>query len=239
MKTKLLPALFLALVITNIANATTHTVVAGDTLAIIAQRHGVTMNALRKSNHLKDDKIIIGQRLKLPAKAVTPSNIADEEPLSCGPFKPMATTPLPSDNLTNGNYASVMALKEMDVLSIQIMLRSRGLCPGPSDAKMGDATIRALERYSEMMRTDVAGAAIYLIEKSRNECGLPYEERTLKDECLAEEVAQAFETTVEGLARMNKGFPPYAYLLPKGIRLFVPKKIPSEFDEAYLKMTFE
>lgn len=41
-------------------------VVSGDTLSLIAQRNGVSLNALRSANNLTSDKIRIGQVLKIP-----------------------------------------------------------------------------------------------------------------------------------------------------------------------------
>ncbi len=45
----------------------THKVVRGDTLSVIASRNGVTLAALRKANNLKNDRIKIGQVLRIPA----------------------------------------------------------------------------------------------------------------------------------------------------------------------------
>lgn len=41
-------------------------VVSGDTLSVIASRHGVKLNVLRKTNDIKGDKIRIGQVLRIP-----------------------------------------------------------------------------------------------------------------------------------------------------------------------------
>ncbi|KWW31584.1 MAG: membrane-bound lytic murein transglycosylase D [bacterium P3] len=43
----------------------THLVRKGETLSSIARKHGTTVAALRKKNHLRSDKIRVGQRLKL------------------------------------------------------------------------------------------------------------------------------------------------------------------------------
>lgn len=42
-------------------------VVRGDTLSVIATRNGVSLSALRKANNLKNDRIKIGQVLRIPA----------------------------------------------------------------------------------------------------------------------------------------------------------------------------
>ncbi|MGO3197941.1 glucosaminidase domain-containing protein, partial [Vagococcus salmoninarum] len=64
------------------SNATTHTVVSGDTLSGIARRYGVTVANLKSWNKLKNDLIIVGQRLQVkgtsspsqPKPPTTPSN---------------------------------------------------------------------------------------------------------------------------------------------------------------------
>lgn len=45
----------------------THKVRPGDTLSVIAQRNGVSVAALRRENQLQNDKIRVGQLLKIPA----------------------------------------------------------------------------------------------------------------------------------------------------------------------------
>ncbi len=51
----------------NKAGKRTYKVVRGDTLSVIASRHGIALNMLRKENSLKGDKIRVGQVLKIPA----------------------------------------------------------------------------------------------------------------------------------------------------------------------------
>ena len=48
----------------------TYTVKSGDTLTAIAMAHGTTVNELRSANNLGSDRIVVGQKLKIPAKAV-------------------------------------------------------------------------------------------------------------------------------------------------------------------------
>lgn len=50
------------------ASTTTYTVKKGDTLGGIASKHGVTIAAIKSANGLKNDKINVGQKLKIPAK---------------------------------------------------------------------------------------------------------------------------------------------------------------------------
>lgn len=49
--------------------ATTHTVKKGENLSKIARKYGVTVDALRAANGLKDDNIRAGQKLKVPSAA--------------------------------------------------------------------------------------------------------------------------------------------------------------------------
>lgn len=54
-----------ALGITPPGGDTLYTVKSGDTLSEIAKKHGTTTEALRKLNNLKNDRINVGQKLKL------------------------------------------------------------------------------------------------------------------------------------------------------------------------------
>lgn len=46
----------------------THTVQKGENLSKIAKKYGVTVQAIKKANNLKNDNIAAGQKLKIPAK---------------------------------------------------------------------------------------------------------------------------------------------------------------------------
>jgi LysM repeat protein len=50
------------------AEATTHTVVKGDTIWGLTKKYGITGDALRQSNNLTTDVIWIGQHLIIPAR---------------------------------------------------------------------------------------------------------------------------------------------------------------------------
>jgi LysM repeat protein len=62
----------------------------GDTLSGIARRHGTTVNALRAANGLVTDRIIVGQKLKIPGKS--------EAPMTAPPAaaEPIPTLPPPT-----------------------------------------------------------------------------------------------------------------------------------------------
>ena len=66
MKTALMAVMEAFQVPTPISNAKVYQVKAGDTLGEIAMRHKTTAKVLKDLNQLKDDRIKIGQNLKLP-----------------------------------------------------------------------------------------------------------------------------------------------------------------------------
>lgn len=61
-----------------------YTVKSGDNLSLIAKAKGTTPKALRAANNLKTDRITVGQKLKIPAKAAAAStgSAAPSEPVS-------------------------------------------------------------------------------------------------------------------------------------------------------------
>lgn len=66
----------------------TYTVKSGDSLTKIAGQFGVSVRHLRSANNLKTDKIVVGQKLKIPAKATaqaasaTPASAATSAPVT-------------------------------------------------------------------------------------------------------------------------------------------------------------
>jgi len=64
----------------------------GDTLTRIATQHGTTVKALRAANNLKTDKIKVGDKLVIPAKA----EVTAPPPVETTPVPPPVTTPAPS-----------------------------------------------------------------------------------------------------------------------------------------------
>lgn len=53
------------------ATTTTHTVTKGQTLSVIANKYGVTIQQIRDANNLSNDIIKVGDKLVIPAKAAT------------------------------------------------------------------------------------------------------------------------------------------------------------------------
>ncbi len=67
----------------------TYTVKSGDTLLKIAKAHGVSIKALRTANNLRTDRIKVGDKLKIPAKASAPA-----APPAAAPVEPPSAVPL-------------------------------------------------------------------------------------------------------------------------------------------------
>jgi LysM repeat protein len=64
----------------------------GDTLTKIASQSGTTIKALRALNNLKTDRLSVGQKLKIPAKASAPAAVPSA-PLESAPTTPPTSTP--------------------------------------------------------------------------------------------------------------------------------------------------
>jgi len=73
----------------------TYSVKSGDNLSSIARGNGTTVKALRTANHLKTDRITVGQKLKIPAKpsATATGPAAATEPASGTSPSSSTTTP--------------------------------------------------------------------------------------------------------------------------------------------------
>jgi len=56
---------------TNAGASQSYTVKSGDTLIAIAREFGVRVRALRSANNLASDRIVVGQKLKIPSKTAT------------------------------------------------------------------------------------------------------------------------------------------------------------------------
>jgi LysM repeat protein len=68
-----------------------YTVKSGDSLTKIATQFGTTVKALRSLNNLKTDKIVVGQKLKVPPKGSGITAPADATSPSAGTSNPTAT----------------------------------------------------------------------------------------------------------------------------------------------------
>lgn len=68
---------------------TVYTVKAGDSLSVIAYRHGIKTAALREANNIKGDKILVGQKLKVPGATKKVSAPATTTKPAVTPPKPV------------------------------------------------------------------------------------------------------------------------------------------------------
>lgn len=85
----------------------TYTVKSGDSLYVIAKKHGVTLAALRQANGLASDALKIGQVLKLPGGATAPA--AKEPAAPSGPTIGVPPAPVPAPASNSGAAAPAAA----------------------------------------------------------------------------------------------------------------------------------
>ena len=79
------------------SEGSSYTVKSGDTLGKIAKSHGVSVKALQSANGLKTTSILVGKKLKIPAKAgaAAPVPATDPTPLPLGSSLPLPVPSLP------------------------------------------------------------------------------------------------------------------------------------------------
>lgn len=81
------------------AGAGSYVVKAGDSLSVLAHRNGTTVKAMQELNGLTNDKIVVGQKLKIPAESRKPAAPAPapkpvvENPPVAAPVTSGATVP--------------------------------------------------------------------------------------------------------------------------------------------------
>lgn len=79
----LLSFMLLVNVMLVVAQTTTHAVQRGETMADIAARYGVTVDALKEANPYLGDKLYVGMKLQIPEKvAATPTVPEQPQPVS-------------------------------------------------------------------------------------------------------------------------------------------------------------
>ena len=75
-----------------------YVVKSGDSLSVIAHRHGTSAAEIRKVNGLTGDKIIVGQKLVIPGQKTAGSQAASSAPAApAAPARQPAPPPLPAD----------------------------------------------------------------------------------------------------------------------------------------------
>ncbi|MFC0274564.1 LysM peptidoglycan-binding domain-containing protein [Metabacillus herbersteinensis] len=114
----------------NKDTTSTHTVVAGDSLSLIAKKLGTTVDTIRSLNHLTTDMIFVGQLLKVPKNQSTDTNtpappVTEPAPL---PEDTTVTKPAPATyTVVSGDSLSLIAKKfatTVDTIKIQNNLTS-------------------------------------------------------------------------------------------------------------------
>jgi len=79
--------------LTESGTSQTYTVKSGDTLTKIATQHGTTISALREANNLRTDRIKVGEKLIIPAKASAPPSPAPVESYPAPAPAPVSPAP--------------------------------------------------------------------------------------------------------------------------------------------------
>jgi LysM repeat protein len=72
-------------------SANTHTVKPGETLTRIARQHGTTVRAIRTANGLKSDRVVVGQKLKLPSAQSSAGTTAPSKTAAMSKASPSET----------------------------------------------------------------------------------------------------------------------------------------------------
>jgi LysM repeat protein len=109
----------------------------GDALILIGKKFGLTVAQLKAFNGLKDDKIRVGQILKIP----TPVELAAMAPPP--PPPPKKKKRVESSEAKAGSETSV----ELDKLRLQIFLDREEFSPGPIASEPGPAFAKTLVLY--------------------------------------------------------------------------------------------
>jgi len=103
----------------------------GDSLSVIAHRHGTTVKALQDVNALTTDRIMVGQKLVLPADARTPVASAAQAPVKPSPTPKASPTPKETSTLTSPPIQTV----ERPAVSVP-GLPMGSLAPDPAPASV-------------------------------------------------------------------------------------------------------
>jgi LysM repeat protein/lipoprotein-anchoring transpeptidase ErfK/SrfK len=120
---------------------TVYEVKRGDALILIGKRFGVTVAQIKEFNGLKDDKIRIGQVLKIPTVA---------EPSATTPASQFANTPTANKDKpakSPGPRLSSQAAVELENVRLQVFLDREQFSAGPIVGKPGPAFKKVLFLY--------------------------------------------------------------------------------------------
>ena len=118
--------------------ATLYEVKRGDALILIGKRFGVTVAQIKEFNGLKDDKIRIGQMLKIPAVA---------EPSATTPPSQSVNTTEDKPAKTSGAKPSSETGAELENVRLQVFLDREQFSAGPIVGRPGPAFRKVLFVY--------------------------------------------------------------------------------------------
>lgn len=137
--------------------ATTYVVKKGDSLSVIAYKHGINTAALRAANNLKSDRIIVGQKLQIPGKSATSSAAAPTTKKVPAPpaVKSVATPAVESAPVEIKKPAETPATSGLDVAVPEVKVD--GVDEEETPAAAGDAN---LQTYTVKDGEDVYAVAI-------------------------------------------------------------------------------
>jgi LysM repeat protein/lipoprotein-anchoring transpeptidase ErfK/SrfK len=140
------------------ARPATHEVQKGDVIIKIARKYHMTPWQLKQFNGLKDDRIVIGQVLKIPTAAelleMPPPPPPPEPALKRGAGKPAEEKPV---NVLEGEPKTYEQLV-MGTVLLQVFLDREMFSPGPIDGKSGPTFQQASALYQQA-HADASDAA--------------------------------------------------------------------------------
>ena len=131
----------------------TYEVKKGDALAIIARKFQMKVDQLKQFNDLKDDRIRVGQVLKIPSLA----EIAAMTPPPPPPKKEEETPKKKKKGSTEPEKPqelSYEAKRELENVKLQVFLDRENFSPGPIDGKSGTLFVKATQLYLTAHATD-------------------------------------------------------------------------------------
>ncbi len=116
----------------------------GDALILIAKKFGMKAEQLKVFNELKDDRIIIGQDLRIPTlaelQALAPSPEPEKKPVA----KKKKVTEAPKQEL------GLDALREQENVRLQVFLDRALFSPGPIDGKSNATFLKVCQIYQNL-----------------------------------------------------------------------------------------
>ncbi len=194
-----------------------YTVVAGDSLSVIAKKHSVSVDSIKKGNNLTTDLIHIGQQLKIPTKIDTINQPKTDAQLTNSTGEKSAPSEIPNDTnkivytVVSGDSLSVIAKRFHTTLPeiIRInQLNSDMIFAGqrlniPISSIVVDKTPPKSPEVNSLEVVHQKNVEAYMITGNAD----PHAkvEITAKDET-NQEIAQVVTADENGVFKLNQGF---------------------------------